>query len=127
MHIDLIDQSPAPAGLIAYGTDPALHLIGNVTIGRDIHFTELLTWYDAVIDTRDEVSDWDALEKALSLATADDPDREPAPGITEVLTLQNTPFTTWSGGVQDETTPARGSEGWYDVVTQARAVPVCDQ
>lgn len=76
VHIDLIEQMPAPFGLIRYGVAPdhprikgiikSLHrvldteqirLLTNVHIGRDITVDELQQYYDAVIFATGAVGD----------------------------------------------------------------------
>lgn len=76
VHIDLIEQMPAPFGLIRYGVAPdhprikgiitSLHrvldtkqirLLSNVTIGRDITVEELSNYYDAIVFATGAVGD----------------------------------------------------------------------
>lgn len=78
VHIDLIEQMPAPFGLIRYGVAPdhprikgivkALHnvleqpevrLLANITIGKDITVEELQEYYDAIIFATGAVGDRD--------------------------------------------------------------------
>lgn len=78
VRIDLIEQMPAPFGLIRYGVAPdhprikgivnSLHrvmeteqirLLSNVTVGRDISVEQLLEHYDAVVFATGAVGDRD--------------------------------------------------------------------
>lgn len=76
VQIDLIEQMPAPFGLIRYGVAPdhprikgivnSLHrvldseqirLLSNITVGRDVTVAELEEYYDAIIFATGAVGD----------------------------------------------------------------------
>ncbi len=85
VRIDLIEQMPAPFGLIRYGVAPdhprikgivnSLHrvleteqirLLSNITIGRDVSVSELEEYYDAIVFATGAVGD-----KGLDVPGAD--------------------------------------------------------
>ena len=76
VQIDLIEQMPAPFGLIRYGVAPdhprikgivnSLHrvldseqirLLSNITVGRDVTVAELEEYYDAIVFATGAVGD----------------------------------------------------------------------
>lgn len=110
--IDLYERRPAPFGLLAYGTCPRLRLLGNIEVGRDIDVDDLHDYYDSVIDATGPDARIVPARRTYSDAAA----------VIDLLRSRRIPFTTWE-------TPERARDEalWEDIVTRARAVPVCDQ
>ncbi|AIT62347.1 hypothetical protein [Corynebacterium doosanense] len=110
--VDLYERRPAPFGLLAYCTCPRLRLLGNIEVGRDIAVDDLHDYYDTVIDATGPAARAVPARRVHTDGAA----------VIELLRSRHIPFTTWE-------TPerSRGEARWEDIVTRARAVPVCDQ
>lgn len=127
MCVDLIDESPAPVGLVQYGTGKGIRLLGNVSVGRDVAAEELAEHYDTVIYATAEASDQ---EIVASMAEVLRSESFGAPGVLELLEERGVPFTSWSGaeaGRGPEPRRPRGIDEWRQVISVGLEVPVCDQ
>ncbi|AZA08375.1 hypothetical protein [Corynebacterium pseudopelargi] len=118
MHIDLIDQAPAPAGLAPYGkgkpSASTVRFIGNVPAD-----TELDSLYDLVLDTNFQVE----IEAKARVSKAIFSTSGNLSDPLKALQARGIATTTWLGGLN---LPAGYSLAqWHALLATATGAPVC--